>query len=200
MAYSRDPTLAFDVFDSPIPQEQPQQQQPVMTYQNVTLLQPVLEGHFVGQRIRVLRVDWLQGTAETFADMDDALNEVRTFQGIWTCPRVAPETVTQYVTETLRFLQRGHSLLDPRCTCRHWLSAERCRHLGITFHRPDWCSLSRAPCEISAAQLARELAVEDICRLPGLPFISAMERLCTIRVTPQGLMFSPLGTYLGPVR
>lgn len=198
MAYSRDPALAF--FCAPMANTTTTPMHQPVTYQNVRLLQPVLEGHLVGQHIPVLRVDWLQATAETFADMDDALNGVSTFQGIWTCPRIEPQSVHQYVNETLRLLERGHSLLEPQCTCKHWLSQERCRHVGIAFRRAEWCSLSRAPREFSAAQIARELAVDDVCLMPGLPFISALERLCTIRVTPSGLVFSPLGVYLGPVR
>ena len=173
--------------------------QPV-TYHRVTLLQPALEGYLVGQHIPVLQVDWVKGTAQTFDDPDDALNGVCSFQGLWTCTETVPETVQQYVTETLRFLKRGHSLLHPQCTCQHWLSPQRCSTLGINAQPMNGCTLSRAPVEISAAELSKELAVDDVCLMPGAPFIFALEQLCTIRVAPEGLFFSPRGIFLGPVR
>ena len=206
MAYSRDPNLAF-ITSSNTKQKKDKiwpvplglaHRQPI-TYQDVILDQPVLENHLVGQHIAVLQVDWLQGTAQTFDDPDDALNGVCSFQGIWRFPSTEPETIQQYVVETLRFLERGHSFLHPQCTCKHWLTPERCRHLGISFHRAGSCSLSTAPHEISAAELSKELAVHDICLMPGAPFITALEKLCTIRVA-SSLFFSPLGIFLGPVR
>jgi hypothetical protein len=207
MAYSRDPHLAFES-EAPGGWGPPlaHLRQPV-TYHRVTLAHPaLLEDHLAGQRIPVLQVDWLQGTARTFDDPDDALNGVCSFEGSWTFPAVPPESVSQYVMETLRLLGRGHSLLDPQCTCRHGLSAARCRQLGITssVHRNNECRLSMAPREVSAAELSKELAVDDVCLMPGLPFISAVEKLCTIRLMASngrmGLFFSPLGVFLGPVR
>jgi hypothetical protein len=203
MAYARDPSAAF--LSSTVLDSQPLLGQPV-TYHNVTLAHStLLEGHFTGQHVPVLQVDWRKGTARTFDSADDALNGICTYEGTWTCPPYdgAPLSIQQYVTETLCLLERGHSLLDPHCECRHGLNATRCQQLGVT-PRPSarfgWCSLPRAPREFSAAELSQELAVHDVCLMPGMPFITAMEALCTIRVAADGLYFSPRGIFFGPVR
>jgi hypothetical protein len=211
MAYSRDPNLAFYTLDSNHTNESSQcywgpplarnHKQPI-TYHNITLAHStLLEGHFASQKISVLQVDWIKGIAKTFDDSDDALNGVCSFEGSWTCPPTERETLNQYVNETLQFIQRGHSLLDPQCVCKHKINSNRCKKLGITpsYERPDWCSLNMGPREISASELSKELAVHNIYEMPGPAFIFALESLCNIRVSKEDntLYFSPLGIILG---
>jgi len=205
MAYSRDPNIAF--YDDQQQWGPPlalNHKQPV-TYHNITLAHStLLEGHFASQRISVLQVDWLKGIAKTFNDADDALNGVCSFEGSWTCPPTDRETVEQYVIETLQFIQRGHSVLDPQCVCKHKLKSSRSNTLGITpsFQRVDWCSLNMGPREISASELSKELAVHNVLQMPGPAFIFALEGLCNIRVSQEEktLYFSPYGIYLGAIR
>lgn len=209
MAYARDPNLAFEAQRSKGastgwgPPLHTGHKQPV-TYTQIRLLNSnTLEGYGKGQLIAELHVDWVRGIARVFEDSDDALNGVCRYEGVWRMPEVEPEPLLEtYLREAVSFVERGHSLLNPACTCVPWMSEERCRKLGILPKRNGWCSLSQAPREVSATELSNELAVEDVCVMPGASFMYALEKRCTIRVeaTEKTLFFSPRGVFLGPVR
>ena len=190
MAYARDPSalLAGGPFPPPMNAAGPLHtgDQPV-TYERVALAS--------GRRYAAVQVDWRRGVALLFETAEDAIQNVAADEltGILApCPL---RPMREYADEALRFLERGHSLLHPRCACRHGLSPGRCRELGIAAERAGGCALPSGPREVTAEELALELALDD----PG-PLMQALEGRCSVRVDGGVRRLGPLDAAFGPIR
>jgi len=180
MAYSRDPNANFTSqqigvrFPAPMNYVSPMStgQQPV-TYTNIVLHE---------KQVPVLQVDWMKGKAWVFESRDDLLENIVSdeMEGFpCACPM---RDVALYCNETLQFLERGHSLLHPRCMCHHGYPEDRCRELGITPVRgQEGCSLPRAAREVTAQEIALELAMDEACfqSLVAPPLLQSA--LCNLR-------------------
>ena len=120
---------------------------------------------------------------------------------------VPPEPMEQYVWESVQFLQRGHSLLDPFCTCSHGLSPSRARRLGITAlseRRMQICPLRNVPKIVSFNELSMELGIEDITTfsIKGQGFLDSLQRHCTIQRNhdPSQCIIACTSLYMGGLR
>ena len=207
MAYTRDPNAIFGssaAFPPPLNYASPQAtgSQPV-TYKGVTLLQPVGELP-AGTRLELVRVDWLLCSICAYEDAEDALNGTAAMCQERFEVEAPPESAEQYVHETLALLRRGHSLLSPHCTCRHWLGEARARTLGITSARSEWCELPTVPREFTATELSQELAVSNVCAANTArdePLVLLLQRHgVRVRIGATGLFFSLATHFIGPVR
>jgi len=217
MAFSRNPNLLLlsqrgDCFPPPMNRVSQLHtgKQPV-AYENVVLVRGALQGDDKRQQealLPLIHVDWGQGRALIFESIEDAFQNLVQEEILSFHAPCRPRSSKEYVEETLRFLERGHSLLHPECACRHGLPAERCLELGITPHhaRKGGCTLSTSPQEVTEADLARELAVEDLKTLflPTPKSDSLMGLLlghCNHRITEEGVhLFSSPKFFVGPIR
>jgi hypothetical protein len=176
-AYSRDPALLFRApdcgFAPPLSFESvlSDGRQPVR-YRRARLLRP-LPG-FGAEVVEVADVDWLQGSLVAYHNMEEAVNGVPAHSLDNFRIRCEPESPDQYVREVLALLRRGHSILDPACTCDHGLSARRAHTLGVSSLCSDFnrrrvevpCALSRRPREFAAKEVSAELGITDLVLFP----------------------------------
>lgn len=200
MAYSRDPNANFwsvrknkEGYPPPMNYVSPTStgQQPV-AYEEV-----ILHHNTSHHPIPVLHVDWRKGKAWAFETREDVVdnNFSEEMEG-FPCP-CPMRDVSVYIHEALQFLERGHSLLHPQCMCQHGYAEDRCRELGITPVRSSsGCSLPRTPREVTAQDIALELAVDEPC-FQSFAHLLLERKLCNLR---QGCYYSSARFFFGPLR
>ena len=157
------------------------------------------------QKIFEAKINWWTGHVVCYADAADSLNNVAFYE---TCVRVStpPQSRDAYVREVFAFLQRGHSILEPLCTCRHGLSAERALELGVS---PDHagshplCLMEQTRTQRSLQDIAKELNIEQVdakvkptdtlTLLQVLVRLAGLEETCsTINNNERLFLHSPL--------
>jgi hypothetical protein len=154
-AFSRDPrALGLQTEGGRAKEQQP------ITYRRVCL--PLV---LKDQTIFEAKINWWTGHIACYMDAADSLNNVAFHE---TCIRasIAPQSRDEYVREVFAFLQRGHTMLDPQCTCRHGLSRERAMELGVppdAAGRKDVvCLVERCKTRRSHEDIAKELNIERL--------------------------------------
>ena len=147
-------------------------------------LQPVIYRNMLLNTVcyHETRVNWHTNELCCFADADDAMNNVPIMQTIFCLP-AAPRSQDEYVRETFEFLQRGHSMLEPQCTCR----VARCVELGVT-RTVGSCVLPRLRERRSFNEIARELCIQEL----EMSLLDALVRLAGMIVTDGHYLHSPL--------
>ena len=141
MAFTRDPNTVFKAHDSSITFHPPMNyigplhtgKQPV-TYENVTLTNLCSQSLGFSSNISflpVVTVDWENGIATIYQSSEDALDNLVWEENFTFRIPSPPSLLEQYMKETVQFLERGHSLLNPACICLHGHSSKRCLELGI---------------------------------------------------------------------
>lgn len=184
-AYTRDPYALFHNFTMLAPggrhvqanaacppraTTNPLRQKQPVCFLSVTLARPLGTHATVaeGAVFAAATVNFLSGRIALFATVMDMYNrappvtEVSSHRVPVQCPH--PES---YLPELLALMKRGHSLLHPKCRCRHALSRERAREIGIACAADDptrdgACKLPQQRSLWTVNELANELALVDI--------------------------------------
>jgi hypothetical protein len=213
-AYSRDPSLLFQGHEIKHPLNFQSKLcngiQPVRYIRKI-LKQDIGDFKTKDETIEVVDIDWIQGKLIAYYNMEEALNGIIALNIENFRIRCPPESSLVYIQETLSLLKRGHSLLHPMCTCKHDLSNQRCKTLGISSMYSDRrqdipCSLSRRPREFSAAEVSEELGVEDIVLFhvkhqtnANFSLLQLLNQHCNIRIEGLNLHFSHREFILKPI-
>jgi hypothetical protein len=219
-AYTRDPSLLFQPpdcgFAPPLSFESilSDGRQPVR-YRRRKLLRPLHTFKAEGEIVEVADIDWLQGRLVAYYNMEEAVNGIPALSVDNFRIPCEPEPVHEYIKEVLAMLRRGHSILDPSCTCDHGLSKRRCLTLGVSslcseFNRRRSevpCALSRRPREFTAKEVSDELGITDaILFQVSAHHNAAMTHLlyvlkpyCTLRTEGLNLFVSSKDFVLNPV-
>jgi hypothetical protein len=209
-AYTRDPSLLFQPpdcgFAPPLSFESilSDGRQPVR-YRRRKLLRPLHTFKAEGEIVEVADIDWLQGRLVAYYNMEEAVNGIPALSMDNFRIPCEPEPFHQYIKEVLAMLRRGHSILDPSCTCDHGLSRRRCLTLGVSslcseFNRRRSevpCALSRRPREFTAKEVSSELGITDVILFQVPDINAAMTHLlcilkpyCTLRTEGLKLFVS----------
>ena len=166
-AYRRDPYSLFaptraDESWSHAPMNEAFQPVRYMRPRLLVTLEPFQQGTVVEQAT----VHWDTGLVRLFENTEDAACDVATHESLLRVP-LPLRTTEEYANELEQLLLRGHGLHMPHCTCRHSLSDDRCRELGV--HRAEAseevCAWPKRVVERTLSEVQVALAVQASSQL-----------------------------------
>ncbi len=147
-------------------------------------------------------VNFITGFVRLYESERDVLDDQPAFSG---CVRVPTVPRESYVQEILAFLERGHSLLNANCRCRHGLDAARCAELGIsesgTGVRSGGCRLGSTRLFFSGTEICNELGVSSVSVTDktGKSVLESLESEAQICCKHDALRNEPCYSFVYPI-